>query len=80
MPLDLMQKYDWTGVEAKLVYSVPEYQRTKDPSASGIAMLNRIVKDQFKKYCFGDITIEYQVNNNTITGFCYGSFRDLQLE
>lgn len=63
MPLDLLQKYDWTGVEAKLVYSVPEYPRTDDPNASGLAMLNRIVKDHFKKYIFGDLIIEYQVRN-----------------
>lgn len=61
MPLDLLQKYDWTKVEAKLIYSIPEYLRTDDPNATGIVMLNKIVRDHFKKYIFGDLTIEYQV-------------------
>lgn len=78
MPLDMMQKYDWTGVEAKLVYSIPEYPRTDDPSASGMAMLNRIVKDQYKKFLFGDISIEYQVREKRPMSII--SFRDRRLE
>jgi len=62
MPMTLMQKYDWTGVKAKLVYSLPEYSRIEDENTSGISMLNRIVKDHFSKSIDSNhITIEYQV-------------------
>lgn len=62
MPMTLMQKYDWTGVKTKLVYSLPEYSRIEDENASGIAMLNRIVNDHFSKSIDSNhITIEYQV-------------------
>ena len=65
MPMTLMQKYDWTGVKAKLVYSLPEYSRIEDENTSGISMLNRIVKDHFSKSIDSNhITIEYQVNPN----------------
>jgi hypothetical protein len=66
MPMTLMQKYDWTGIEAKLVYSLPEYTRIEDENASGLAMLNRIVKinDNFiKSIDWTLITIEYQVKS-----------------
>jgi hypothetical protein len=64
MPMTLMQKYDWTGVKAKLVYSLPEYTRIEEENTSGIAMLNRIVKDHFiKSIDSGRITIEYQVSS-----------------
>ena len=65
MPMTLMQKYDWTGVKTKLVYSLPEYARIEDENTSGISMLNRIVKDRFSKSIDSNhITIEYQVNPN----------------
>lgn len=62
--MSLMQKYDWTGVKAKLVYSLPEYRRIEEEATSGIAMLNRIVKEHFSNVIDSDsdlITIEYQV-------------------
>lgn len=64
MPMTLMQKYDWTGVKAKLVYSFPEYTRIEEENTSGIAMLNRIVKDHYSEsFASSPITIEYQVNS-----------------
>ena len=67
-----MQKYDWTGVKAKLVYSVPGYLSSHDANASGIAMLNRIVKEQFNQESLLDnVTIEYQVSNKSVlVGSC----------
>lgn len=56
-----MQKYDWTGVKAKLVYSIPEYLSSNDPNASGISMLNRIIREHFSRETFANVTIEYQV-------------------
>lgn len=62
MPMTLMQKYDWTGIKAKLVYSLPEYTRIEEENTSGIAMINRIVKEHFNESISSNhITIEYQV-------------------
>lgn len=69
MPMSLMQRYDWADVKALLVYSVPEYSNTHEDNVSGIAMLNRIVKDRMEsKIPDSLITIEYQV---TIVVFVY---------
>lgn len=65
MPMDLMQKYDWTGVKVKLVYSVPEYSSSQGPNLSGIVMLDRIIKDSFPDdFNNAAATIEYQVQRN----------------
>lgn len=62
MPMNLMQKYDWTGMNAQLVYSIPGYFPTTDVNVSGISMLNEIVKEQFKAELVDNfLTIEYQV-------------------
>lgn len=78
MPMDLMQKFDWKDVKAKLVYSIPEYQPSHNENASGIAMLNRIVKEHFIGENFDNVTIEYQVIKNLL-GFLFSYFRDLRL-
>ena len=62
MPMTLMQKYDWTGVKAKLVYSLPGYTRIEEENTSGIAMLNKVIKEHFDDTIDSNsITIEYQV-------------------
>ena len=64
MPMSLMQKYDWSDVKARLVYSLPEYSNIQDENVSGLAMLNRIIKDHIdSKIPDASITIEYQVIN-----------------
>lgn len=68
MPMDLMQKYDWSRMDAKLVYSTPEYVRSGDENASGIAMLSRIIQKYFKESFQQpqSISIEYQVITKSI--------------
>ena len=66
MPMNLMQKYDWTGMNAQLVYSIPGYFPSADVNVSGISMLNDIIKEQFKDELVDNfLTIEYQVCNYT---------------
>ena len=83
MSMSLMQKYDWSNVEACLVYSLPEYSNIQDDNVSGLAMLNRIVKTH-NDYEVPDssISIEYQVNSQyasmRILIPCF-NFRDLLL-
>lgn len=63
MSMSLMQKYDWSGVDARLIFSIPEYSNVNNDNVSGLAMLNRVIKDH-KDINISDssITIEYQVN------------------
>lgn len=64
MPMSLMQRYDWSDVKARLVYSLPEYSNIHDDNVSGLAMLNRIIKDCMdSKIPDSSITIEYQVTD-----------------
>lgn len=76
MPMDLMQKYDWTRVKANLVYSTPTYCRVdEEKNVSGLVMLNEICKaEPFYTKDLDEIIFEYQVNINyylslTVTDF-----------
>jgi hypothetical protein len=61
MPMDLMQKYDWSSVKASLIYSIPDYCRVDDPTASGIVMLNKLIKSSQYETFLNSI-VEYQVS------------------
>lgn len=64
MPMSLMQRYDWSDVKTRLVYSLPEYSNIHDDNVSGLALLNRIIKDCMdSKIPDSSITIEYQVTD-----------------